>query len=382
MKKMKKLLVLFAFTIMLLGGVFSVAAQTADNVDPKVALHRGYRTGYSDGYMAGYRDVLDNASREFARHVDYERANRAYNKDYGTIDDYRDGYRQGFEAGYAAGFEKRSFEANVPSQLARRGLETSVGQKTSPDKEVSYSDQEVYPVSSGKSAVPDRPAAALPVEPVQKESKPSNGEYTSESTNRSAATPGTFVKTTFRPVSDAVIIIPKDTELILELQEGMTTETARPGDRFYAKIISPTEIAGAIVEGHVARVIKPGHIKRRSELQLSFNRIILTQTRWSNFDALLTEVLPAKGDNIKRVDNEGAAQGVRPYKDDAIKIGAATGTGLTIGAIAGGPVGAAVGAGVGAAFGVGAVVIDRGKHVNLRPNQQLRVRTSFETQIR
>jgi hypothetical protein len=55
---------------------------------------------------------------------------------------------------------------------------------------------------------------------------------------------------------------------------------------------------------------------------------------------------------------------------------------LVIGAIAGGPVGAAVGASVGAAFGVGAVVIERGKNIHLNQNQQLRIKTSYETQIR
>jgi hypothetical protein len=42
----------------------------------------------------------------------------------------------------------------------------------------------------------------------------------------------------------------------------------------------------------------------------------------------------------------------------------------------------AVGAGVGAAFGVGAVVIERGKHIKLNQSQQLRIKTSYETQIR
>jgi hypothetical protein len=69
-------------------------------------------------------------------------------------------------------------------------------------------------------------------------------------------------------------------------------------------------------------------------------------------------------------------------KGDSAKVGAATGTGIVIGAIAGGPVGAAVGAGVGAAFGVGAVVVERGKHIKLDKNQQLRIKTSYETQIR
>jgi hypothetical protein len=42
----------------------------------------------------------------------------------------------------------------------------------------------------------------------------------------------------------------------------------------------------------------------------------------------------------------------------------------------------AVGAGVGAAFGVGAVVVERGKHIKIVPGQQLRIKTAYETQIR
>lgn len=354
----------------------AVPQQTVFGQDTKIALQRGYRTGYSDGYMAGYRDSIDNASKDLTRHTDYEKASRAYNQEYGTLDDYRDGYRQGFESGYTAGFEKKSFEANVPVDLGRRGLaaipEPPQPQAQTPEPQV--------PVSQPVQTAPaEQPVATTPQPQTQMPDPPSAPAY---SDSASKTTPGSYVKTTFTPVSDAAIIIPRDTELILELQESMTTATAKEGDRFTAKIISPTEISGAMVEGHVTKVTKPGRIKRRSEIQLSFNRIILTQDRWSNFDALLTEVLPVKGDNIKRVDNEGLAQGDRNYKGDLTKIGAATGTGVTIGAIAGGPVGAAVGAGVGAAVGVGAVVIERGKHIKLNPNQQLRVRTSFETQIR
>lgn len=353
--------------------IFASVPYQAASQDTNVALQRGYRTGYSDGYMAGYRDSIDNAAKDIVRHSDYDKASRAFNPEYGTLDDYRDGYRQGFESGYGAGYEKRSFEANIPANLGRRGLAVISAPINAPS----------VPVSEPKVTATEPTATQPQAEQASTvTARPADQPSATYSDSTTKTSPGTFVKTTFTPVSDATIIIPRDTELILELQESMTTKTVKEGDKFTAKIISPTEISGAMVEGHVAKVTKPGRIKRRSEMQLSFNRIILTQDRWSNFDALLTEVLPVRGDNIKRVDNEGLAQGKRSYKEDAIKIGAATGTGVTIGAIAGGPVGAAVGAGIGAAFGVGAVVIERGKHINLNPNQQLRVRTSFETQIR
>ena len=181
---------------------------------------------------------------------------------------------------------------------------------------------------------------------------------------------------------ESVISIPRDTELIVELLEDINTDRNREGDRFQARIISPNELNGAIIEGRISKIQKPGRIKRRAEMLLSFDRVVLSQNRWSNFSAILTEVLPRKGDNVRRVDTEGTVEGKRTLKEDSIKIGATTGTGLVIGAIAGGPVGAGVGAAVGAAFGVGAVVVERGKHIRLDKDQQLRIKSSYETQIR
>ncbi|MGH9903934.1 MAG: hypothetical protein ACRD68_19155, partial [Pyrinomonadaceae bacterium] len=85
------------------------------------ALHRGYRTGYSDGYQTGWRDSVERAARDYRNKADYQRADRAYVPAYGALEDYRDGYRQGFIVGYEAGYGKRGFDSNVPAGLARRG---------------------------------------------------------------------------------------------------------------------------------------------------------------------------------------------------------------------------------------------------------------------
>ncbi|MBK8151470.1 MAG: hypothetical protein IPK58_25570 [Acidobacteria bacterium] len=318
--------------------------QTTNAQTTKVALQRGYRTGYSDGYMAGYRDVIDNAAKSYTRHNEYTKADRAYSKDFGTIEDYRDGYQQGFETGYNAGYEKRSFDANLPTDLKRRN---EIQVPTTP--------------------VPDVTVTATRTDPVEEAPvlKTKTDEVNYSTTN-----------------SEAIILIPSETELILELNDEITTERSKEGDKFTAKVVSPMEIGGAIVEGRVSKIQKPGRIKRRAEILLTFDRIILNEARWSNFSAILTEVLPVKGDNVKRVDTEGTVEGKSSLKGDTIKVGAATGTGAVVGAVVGGPVGAAVGAGVGAAFGVGAVVVERGKHVKLNRAQQLRIKSTYETQIR
>lgn len=330
--------ILSIFLSVLISGM-AATSVTAQTQDAQESLQRGYRTGYSDGFMAGYKDTIDSLGKEYTRHAEYSKADRAYSKDYGSIDDYRDGYQQGFETGYDTGFEKRSFEANLPANLQRR----------------------VAPVNSQITTT---------------ETTATNVPATDQSSSPATST------SSYQSSSNATIIIPRDTDLVIELQDDLSTQQAREGDRFTAKVTAPSEIAGATIEGRVRKITKPGRLKQRSELSLSFDRIVLSDSRWSNFSAVLTEVYAVKGDNVKRVDVEGTAIGQNSYKQDAIRIGAPTGAGMLIGGIVGGPVGVAVGAGVGAAFGVGAVVVQRGKHIRLNRNQQLRVKTAYETQIR
>jgi hypothetical protein len=314
--------------------------------DGKAALQRGYRTGYSDGYMAGYRDTLDKAAKNYAGHDEYKDATRAYNQEYGSVEDYKDGYQQGFETGYDSGYEKRSFDSSLPDKLSLRGVKAAETATTTPTGTTS-------PQQTDTTAAQPPAAADATIQPAA-----------------------------YNPPGDATIIILKDTDLVLQLQDDLSTVKNREGDKFTAKVVSPNEISGAIIEGRVDKVTKPGRLKRRAELSLSFDRIVLNEKRWANFNAMLTEVMPIKGDNVRRIDNEGTAVGKSSMKPDIIKVGVATGTGTAIGAVTGGPVGAAVGAGVGAAFGVGAVVVQRGKHIQLNKNQQIRIKTGYEVQIK
>lgn len=368
--KLAKSFVSFFTSCALIFSFLSFAVPGISAQDSKIALQRGFRTGYSDGYMSGYRDAIENAAKSFQRHKDYKDANRAYNKDYGTVEDFQDGYRQGFEAGYETGFEKRSFDAAIPTNLSRRGpvkLEPNVAETTTTVP---------VPVETKTKPVEENVTYSNPQNVPETQTNANNNDYSDSTTAQTE-------KVSYNPnISDAIIVIPAETELIVELQGVIDTEKSSVGDTFKAKVVSPSEISGAIVEGRISKIVKPGRIKRRAEVLLTFDRIVISDERWSNYAAILTEVMPIKGDNIRRVDTEGTVEGKSSVKDDTIKVGAATGTGLIIGAVAGGPVGAAVGAAVGAGFGVGAVVIERGKHIHLKKDQQLKIKTAYNTQIR
>jgi hypothetical protein len=327
--------------------VASIAAPYATRAaqDSTSALERGWRTGYSDGYQAGYGDSAENAPRDFKAKEDYQRADRAYVATYGPVEDYRDGYQQGFEAGYSSGYERRTFDSTIPQGLKRRG--------------------------TVQTAQTDDSTASAPV--------PSDDNDSSSSSSSSSS------NTVNAPVSTGPrgnIFIPRDTVLRVELLTNLSTEASQEGDRFQARVIEPAEFEGAMVDGRVRRVKRPGRVKGSSELQLSFEQIRM-DNRFANLNAQVIEVVdtPGTGSSSGNVDEEGGVKGKDDTKRDVVKIGTGSAIGAIIGAIAGGGKGAAIGAAIGGAIGTGGVLTQRGNDIYLQRGQQLRIRTNSDTRM-
>ena len=291
------------------------------------ALERGYRTGYSDGYNAGFKDVADGAARNYQNKQDYQQADRSYNDAWGPVEDYRDGYQQGFEAGYSAGYDKEQFNSALPASLRRRG--TTAAATDNADRNTDNSADNASDVQ-----------------------QPQNG-----------------------PLG-----IPRNTILALELLTPVSTDASQRGDRIQAKVIEPAEFSGYMVEGRISQVRRPGKVKGVAELQLAFDQIRSPDNRVATLHAELLEVTPMGGENTE-VDSEGGVKGRDSTKDDAAKVGAASGIGAIIGAIAGGGKGAAIGAIIGGGAGTAGVMTQRGKDIRLERGQQLKIRTSTDTNV-
>ena len=297
------------------------------------ALERGYRTGYSDGYNAGFKDISDGAARDYKNKDDYRHADRSYNDAWGPEEDYRDGYQQGFESGYTAGYERQQFNSSLPTGLHRRG-------------------------NAGTAAVDAN------VNPPTNVNTPTNSD------------PQATADTTAAP--SGPITIPRNTILGLELLTPLSTEASQRGDRLQARVIEPAEYAGYIVDGRVSQIKRPGKVKGVAQLQLAFDQIRSTDNRTATLHAELIEVTPMGGDDTE-IDPEGGVRGRDSTKDDAAKVGAASGIGAIIGAIAGGGKGAAIGAIIGGGAGTAGVMTQRGKDIRLERGQHLKIRTSTDT---
>ena len=168
----------------------------------------------------------------------------------------------------------------------------------------------------------------------------------------------------------------------IELLSNLSTDASRTGDRFQARVIEPKQFEGAIIDGTVTRVKRPGRVKSTAQLQLSFDEIRLADGRSSKMSAQVIEVVRnGGGQGVGKVDPEGGVQGKDSTKGDVTKVGAATGIGAAIGAIFGGGSGAAVGATIGAGIGTAGVLRERGKDIYLYKGQQLRIRTARNAEI-
>jgi hypothetical protein len=159
------------------------------------------------------------------------------------------------------------------------------------------------------------------------------------------------------------------------LENGLSTQTAREGDRFTITVRQPLQFEGATIEGHVTNVERSGRLTGRSQITLNFDTIRLRDGRSYRFAGILESVRTTQGDTV-RVDNEGAVKDTNQTTKTAQRAALGTAVGAIIGAIAGGGKGAAIGAIVGAGGGAGSVYVQGRDDLDLGAGTELTIRAS------
>jgi hypothetical protein len=169
--------------------------------------------------------------------------------------------------------------------------------------------------------------------------------------------------------------IPDNTILTATLNNNLSTKTAKDGDRFTMIVRSPNQYAGAIIEGYVSNANRSGRISGRSEINLNYETIRLSNNQTYRFAGATDSVRTTSGDTIK-VDNEGAVQDGNQTNQTIGRTAIGTGIGAILGAILGGGKGAAIGAVVGAGAGAGSVYIQGRDDLELQNGAEFTIRAS------
>ncbi len=172
------------------------------------------------------------------------------------------------------------------------------------------------------------------------------------------------------PPAASGLSVPAGTKIPLTLKQGINTKNARPGDPVYAQTAFPITQndqivipAGTFVQGEVRSVTRPGRVKGRAQLQMSFTSMIFP----NGYTVMLPGAVqntPGSKDNTV-AGKEGTIQGPSGKGKDAATIATATIPGAGIGAIADGGKGAAIGAATGGVIGLATVLLTRGPEIQL-----------------
>lgn len=218
------------------------------------------------------------------------------------------------------------------------------------------------PSSSGTASTPATPAADA-------------GSSTSTPASADASTSGDG-----KILQGYIRIVPSGTKVPIIMDSAVDSDTSQEGDEFAARTAEDLTIdgstvvpAGSVIKGRIARLNAPKHLNRSGSVALKFDTI----TTPDNRQIPLTATLVARG---------GVVHARRGLKDVAIDTGtfvAPTALGGIIGVIAGGAskssssVGSAggllIGVGIGAAIGTIVLCAKKGKRVDVRPGDELKI---------
>ncbi|MEP6703467.1 MAG: YMGG-like glycine zipper-containing protein [Acidobacteriota bacterium] len=167
--------------------------------------------------------------------------------------------------------------------------------------------------------------------------------------------------------------LPDNTIVTAVLNNDLSTATAKDGDRFTMTVRSPNQYVGAIIEGYVSNANRSGRISGRSEINLNYETIRLSNNQAYRFAGITDSVRTTSGE-IVRVDNEGTVKDSNQTNQTIGRTAIGTGIGAILGAIIGGGRGAAIGAVVGAGAGAGSVYIQGRDDLELRNGAEFTIR--------
>ena len=170
-------------------------------------------------------------------------------------------------------------------------------------------------------------------------------------------------------------VVPDGTQIVAVLNEPLTTQTVREGERFTLTVRSPGQYEGATIDGVVSSVERSGRVTGRSQMTLDFDTIRLRDGRSYRFAGILESVRTSDGE-VVRIDNEGAVPDSNQTKQTATRTAIGTAVGAIIGAIAGGGKGAAIGAVIGAGAGAGSVYVQGRNDLELDAGTEVTIRTT------
>ncbi|MDR3613495.1 MAG: hypothetical protein P4L53_08005 [Candidatus Obscuribacterales bacterium] len=201
-------------------------------------------------------------------------------------------------------------------------------------------------------------------------------------------------KTSGKTLTGYVRVVPKDTRIPIIMDTAVDSDTSQEGDEFSARTSEDLNIdgavavpAGSIIKGRIAQLNAPKHMDRGGSVALKFD----TVTTPDNRQIPLVANLVAHGGVVH------ARRGLKDISIDAGTVLLPTLIGLGIGALAGKSTNstssnttgssiskgeaAMIGVAVGVVVGVAVLLAKKGKKVDVRPGDELKIQLAEDLRM-
>ena len=264
-------------------------------------------------------------------------------------------------AALLAGCQTRAAEKDRTEELERRLAELERQVAPSPSPEMVAPELMAPPAVSEGRPAPARPAPVRRAE-ISRPAPAANPEPRAAEPVP-VGEPELESRPVTRPAPVESLRLPEGTELKLRLETALSSATSREGDTVTARVESATDDGGrvalpggTVLKGRVVEVKRSGRVKGRAMVAVDFDRIVVRGR---------TSELEASPISAEAPDDHGR---------DAKIVGGAAAAGAIIGAIKDGGEGFAKGAILGGAAGTGAVLVTRGRDIEIPAGSQWTVR--------
>ncbi|HVF88709.1 MAG TPA: hypothetical protein VNH22_01505 [Blastocatellia bacterium] len=217
--------------------------------------------------------------------------------------------------------------------------------------------------------------------------KPALKRKTRSARARAAARPGALAARTgaassYKGSSAEVVgpvfvtyTLPQRQYFRLRMNQPLSSETARAGDRFKTTVVTPVyaggiEVvpAGSIIEGRVTSAQPARSRGREGQMAVAFDALVLPDGTRHSIDGAMTELQDVKGGEI---DQENHITGRSSEDRQLIFIGGGGMGGAVLGGAIGGGKGAAIGAILGAGAGVAGSMLKKGYEAEVKSGTEI-----------
>ena len=293
---------------------------------------------------------------------------------------------------FAAGQSDLNFKIYAPDTFKPLGVESGAPSRTAETNSTPALEAESPKLDETSPSVSESPTIPME-EPKLSNEVPQAEPNSSSSTATNTTTTSTEQGGERKLLKGYARVVPVGTKIPIIMDTAIDSDTSQEGDEFTARTSEDLSIdgstlipAGSVIKGRIAQLNAPKHMSRSGSVALKFDTVTTPDDR----QIPLVATLVARGGVVH------ARRGLKDIAFDTGTVALPMAVGLGIGALAAGSSnssssssssgmgragGALIGAGVGAAVGIAILLAKKGKRVDVRPGDELKIELAEELDV-